>query len=325
MEAKRQKFDTRIVQGGKVYLLAEECACALGYESAEVFIEKNKSLIKETAKMPALLSEDDYNILLVENEEAFIRQWHIEVTRIDSLRIHTEDEMAIYPLKIMFAKELFEYKAKEKGCADIEEYIWKYDFPEEEKKKLQDILRSRNLSSRYLKECEKLSQHITEHKDELKDNGLKFQAYTEITDSRIALNSFVVGQNIMHEIYIEEDVDGYSVNEKGELCIREYDYETGDYREVNNGRSIKERDFSLFSALENMVWVLQNQRIEDAGVDLLQCNESGTHLSISCGVAFKLLNSNMSRDIIIVDGIVEVEEETQIAGITDDKVFARLR
>lgn len=319
----RQEFKTRIVIEGKTYLLAEDCAHALEYGSQDEFVDDHRALIKEIPTLPPLLLEEDYNTLLMANKEAFARQWHIEVTRVDSMRIHTESQAAIYPLKYMVAKDLFEYKARENGCLTVEEYIEKYDLPEEQMKCLRDLVESRKLTEDYEKDRQNLSEFVAEYAEALKTNGLEVQVYTEISESRIALNPFFAGENVFHEIYLEDyEFEGFFVNQDGEFCVEEYDYHHGKTVSLNKGKSQKERDFREHTALENISWILRNQRIRDAGVDLLECNDPGTYIHISCGEAFRLLNPNMSRDTILFDGIVEVDEEVRITDFSEEGIIA---
>ena len=91
-----------------------------------------------------------------------------------------------------------------------------------------------------------------------------------------------------------------------DLIIPTYEYEKGDIVE-NYGHDPDMRDYSKFSALENIIHILKHKEIEDAGVDLMCCSVAGIDFYISQTVVIKLLNPNMYRDVILIDGDVAFE------------------
>lgn len=52
----------------------------------------------------------------------------------------------------------------------------------------------------------------------------------------------------------------------------------------------------------NILYLLTNKNVEDAGVDLMCCNAPGISFYISQAEVIKLFNPNMYRDIILIDG-----------------------
>ena len=66
---------------------------------------------------------------------------------------------------------------------------------------------------------------------------------------------------------------------------------------------VLESDFNtiLTSDIEAMK-KLKHKDVEDAGVDLLSCNAPGISFYISQAEVIKLLNPNMYRDIVLIDG-----------------------
>ena len=48
--------------------------------------------------------------------------------------------------------------------------------------------------------------------------------------------------------------------------------------------------------------IVKHKDVEDAGVDLLSCNAPGISFYISQAEVIKLLNPNMYRDIVLIDG-----------------------
>ena len=72
------------------------------------------------------------------------------------------------------------------------------------------------------------------------------------------------------------------------------------------------RDFSKYSTLENILYVLEHKEIEDAGVDLMCCHIPGGDFYISQTEVIKLFNPNMYRDIILIDGDISFDADKYI-------------
>jgi len=62
------------------------------------------------------------------------------------------------------------------------------------------------------------------------------------------------------------------------------------------------RDYIEYSCMENILYLIKHKDIEDAGVDLMSCNAPGISFYISQAEVIKLLNPNMYRDIVLIDG-----------------------
>ena len=58
-----------------------------------------------------------------------------------------------------------------------------------------------------------------------------------------------------------------------------------------------------------------DQKIDGAGVDLLECSEAGVKMYISQSEALKLLNPNMYRELLLVDGIVDFSCDSYLTKI----------
>ena len=59
----------------------------------------------------------------------------------------------------------------------------------------------------------------------------------------------------------------------GELIIPDYDLGEGKLVDVNYGADNSGRDYREHTALENILFLLCNRGIIDAGVDLLECSD----------------------------------------------------
>ena len=67
------------------------------------------------------------------------------------------------------------------------------------------------------------------------------------------------------------------------------------------------RDYREFSCLENILYLITHKEVEDVGVNLLSCNAPGISFYISQAEVIKLLNHNMYRDIILIDGDMDFD------------------
>ena len=302
-------FETRIAIKDKVYLLAEEAASALGYSSTAAFRAEYKNLIMKAEGLPEMISEEDYNYCLSGNPDAYSRLRHIEMTHVRTLRAETESEVAIYPLKLMMAEDWFRARAVAAGCISIQEYIYEFDYPEMVESRISELREIESFPERYFEELRYYNDPDRFDKDMMSESGLQIQYYTEIKGGRAALNAFLAGKGIFHEIHADDE---YYYDEmrvvNGELIIPDYDLGEGKIVDVNYGADNSGRDYREHTALENILFLLCNRRILDAGVDLLECSEPGINAYISCDVAFRLLNPNMFKELILIDGVADIEQ-----------------
>ena len=54
--------------------------------------------------------------------------------------------------------------------------------------------------------------------------------------------------------------------------------------------------------MENILYLIKHKDVEDAGVDLMSCNAPGISFYISQAEVIKILNPNMYRNIVLIDG-----------------------
>ena len=137
--------------------------------------------------------------------------------------------------------------------------------------------------------------------DVLDKNNLQIQQYIHINNGTPYSESFIVGQGIFFSVYD----DGYAFDklriENKDLIIPTYDYEEDDPNK-NYGHDPGLRDYREYSCLENILYLITHKDVEDAGVDLMSCNAPGISFYISQAEVIKLLNPNMYRDIVLIDG-----------------------
>ena len=299
-------FKTRIFYENKTYLLVSDAAMALGYKSTADFVGKYSELIVSIEQMPKLISETDFNWLLSNDAVSMEKLKHLEITQIDTLRLKTETHKSLYPLKVMFASEMFKRKALYAGLSTVEEYIEKVDYPSEicemikEMQKEKDVIRAYKEQILRLKDSKLIDFRLL---DKL---GLEIQNYTRIKEGRAYLESFIVGKGIFYMIYLEGDGDYTNLMvDNGELFLSEYDFTEDRFVQRKIGRDSSERDYRKFGVIENIIYVLMNKRIDDAGVDLLECSEAGVKMYISQSEVIKLFNPNLYRELLLMEGIVD--------------------
>ena len=303
---KIELFKTRIFYENKTYLLVSDAAMALGYKSTADFVGKYSELIVSIEQMPKLISETDFNWLLSNDAVSMEKLKHLEITQIDTLRMKTETHKSLYPLKVMFASEMFKRKALYAGLSTVEEYIEKVDYPSEicemvkEMQKEKDVIRAYKEQILRLKDSKLIDFRLL---DKL---GLEIQNYTRIKEGRAYLESFIVGKGIFYMIYLEGGGDYTNLMvDNGELFLSEYDFTEDRFVQRKIGRDSSERDYRKFGVIENIIYVLMNKRIDDAGVDLLECSEAGVKMYISQSEVIKLFNPNLYRELLLMEGIVD--------------------
>ena len=303
---KIELFKTRIFHENKTYLLVSDAAKALGYVSTADFMDKYSELIVIIEQMPKLISETDFNWLLSNDAVSMEKLKHLEITQIDTLRMKTETHKNLYPLKVMFASEMFKRKALYAGLSTVEEYIEKVDYPSEicemvkEMQKEKDVIRAYKEQILRLKDSKLIDFRLL---DKL---GLEIQNYTRIKEGRAYLESFIVGKGIFYMIYLEGGGDYTNLMvDNGELFLSEYDFTEDRFVQRKIGRDSSERDYRKFGVIENIIYVLMNKRIDDAGVDLLECSEAGVKMYISQSEVIKLFNPNLYRELLLMEGIVD--------------------
>ena len=100
--------------------------------------------------------------------------------------------------------------------------------------------------------------------------GLEIQDYTRIKEGRAYLESFIAGKGIFYMIYLDGDEDYTNLTVvNGELFLSEYDFAEDKFVQCKIGKDPSGRDYRKYGVIENILYVLMNKKIDDAGVDLL--------------------------------------------------------
>lgn len=297
-------FKTRIIIEDKVYLLAKDVRKAFGYKSIEQLQGEHPEIVKHIKGLPALVLESDFNTILSSDADAMKKLKHMEITRVETLRNNTEAIKSLYPLKLMVAGKMFENEAKIAGYRSTREYIEEVDLVTEIQNEKEKLISKKDLIECINHSREDLFELIDT--DVLQKNDLQIQHYIHIKDCTPYLESFIVGRGVFFSVYD----DGYSFDElrveNDDLIIPTYDYDSEEANK-NYGHDPELRDYREFSCLENILYLITHKEVEDVGVDLLSCNAPGISFYISQTEVIKLLNPNMYRDIILIDGDMDFD------------------
>ncbi len=325
------KFTTKIFHDNKVYLRLSDAAKALNYPQKQSFIDLHSDMITRIKGIGDCVLETDYNSLLVKDDNALSKQGHIEITKVDTLRSKIEIVTSMYPLKIAFGKGFFDLMARKHGCMSVEEYILKYDLPEEEQKCLKEIQEHRESNTYYKEEIEALFDKSKLDIDKLRQCGLDIEVMTQITSNgHMGLISYIVGEGVFLEFssYDYHEWDKISVDENGNILVPYFNYD--DHPEdgeqlINLSNVSIDRDFRSHSIMENLAWCIENLKVEsleDYEYDVFHYHSDTINFEISIELLVKMINPDAS-DTVYVDGIVGYEEEVYITDVDGQKVFGR--
>lgn len=108
-------FKIRIIINEEVFLLASDVKKAFGYKSVNLLRNEYPDVIKQVKGLPLLVSENDFNTILVSDRKVLSKYKHIEMTRVETLRSNTETIKSFYPLKLLVAGEWFKNHASATG------------------------------------------------------------------------------------------------------------------------------------------------------------------------------------------------------------------
>ena len=293
-------FNTRIIIDGKVYLLASDVRKAFKFKNIDELKAENSSIVKSISGLPQLVTEDDFNNILLGRPEIADELGHIEMTRVETLRTNTESIKSVYPLKLLFAGEMFKFEAQNRGYNTVEEYIDKIDFPKEIQQEKTKLISSNDLTVSIEESREKLKTLIDY--SVLEKYELDLKQYIHIKKCKPYLETFIVGRGIFFSVYDSDYAFDSLRVENGDLIIPTYDDYADKYEDHNYGHNSDMRDYRKCGTLESLIYVLNKEYIEDAGVDLMKCEAPGISFYISQTEVIKLFCPNIYRDVLLIDG-----------------------
>lgn len=328
---KETKFTTKIFHDNKVYLRLSDVTKALNYKTKQSFIDLHSGMITKIKGIGDCILETDYNSLLVKDDEALSKQGHIEITKIETLRSKINMVTGMYPLKLAFGKGYFDMMAKRHGCMSVEEYILKYDLPQEEQKCLKEIQEHRESNTYYKEEIAALYDKSKLDIDKLRQCGLDIQVMTQITsDGHMNLISYIVGKGVFIKFssYEYHEWDKISVDEKGNILVPYFNYDDHpeDGEQVINLSDVGiDRDFRNYGIVENLIWCIENLKVEsleDYEYDIFHYRSDTIDFEVGIELLVKMIKPD-SSDTVFVDGIVKFEEDVYITDFDSQKVFGR--
>ena len=328
---KEIKFATKVFHENKVYLTLSDVTKALNYATKQSFIDVHSDMITKIKGIGDCILETDYNSLLVKDKNALSKQGQIEVTKVDILRNKINMIISMYPLKFAFGKNYFDLMAKKHGCISVEEYILKYDLPEEEQKCLKEIREHRENNTCYKEEVSALYDESRLDIEKLRKYGLDVQVMTQITSNgHMNLIPYIVGKGVFIKFssYDYHEWDKISMDENGNVFVPYFNYD--DHPEegekiINLSNTDIDRDFRKYSVTENMAWCVENldvEALEDYEYEVFGCHSDVIDFEIGIELLVKMIHPDAS-DTVFVDGIVEFEEEVYITNFDGQKVFGR--
>lgn len=316
------KFTTKIFHENKVYLVLSDVVKALNYKTKKSFIDVYSDIIVKIKGIGDCVLETDYNSLLIKDDKALSKQKHIEITKIETLRSKIDMVISMYPLKFAFGKGYFDLMAKRHGCMSVEEYILKYDLPEEEQKCLKEIQEQRESNTYYKEEVQALYDISKLDIDKLRQCGLDVQVMTQITSNgHMDLISYIVGKGVFIRFSSYEycEWDKISVDEKGNVLVPYFNYDNHEEKErlINLSDVSTDRDFRNYGIAENLAWCIENLKVEsleDYEYDVFHYRSDTIDFEIGIELLVKMLKPD-SSDTVFVDGIVEFKEDVYITSI----------
>jgi hypothetical protein len=326
---KEIKFKTKIFYENKIYLTLSDVSKALNYPTKQSFIDAHNDIITKIKGIGECIPEIDYNSLLVKDDKALLKQKHIDITKVDTLRSKIEMVTSMYPLKLAFGKGYFDLMAKKHGCMSIEEYILKYDLPEEEQKCLKEIQEHRKSNTYYKEEVNALYDKTKLDIDKLRQCGLDVQVMTQITSNgRMKLISYIVGVGVFIEFssYDYHEWGNIGIDEKGDILVPYFNYD--DHPEdgeqiINLTNADIDRDFRKYSIMENLAWCIENlevESLEDYEHEVFGYHSDTVDFELNIELLVKMVKTD-SSNTVYVDGIVACEEDVYITDFDGQKVF----
>lgn len=325
------KITTKIFHDNKIYLKLSDVTKALNYKTKQSFVDAHGDMIIKIKGIGDCILETDYNSLLVKDDNALSRQKQIEITKVDTLRSKIEMVTSMYPLKLAFGKGYFDLMAKKHGCISVEEYILKYDLPQEEQKCLKEIQEHRESHTYYKEEVAALYDNSRLDIDKLRQRGLDAQVITQVTsDGHMNLISYIVGKGVFIKFssYEYHEWDKISIDEKGNVLVPYFNYddhpEEGEQM-INLSDTTIDRDFRKYSITENLAWCIENLKVEsleDYEYEVFGCHSDTIDFEIGIELLIKMIKPDSSNTVYI-DGIVDCEEEVYITDVDGQEVFGR--
>ena len=296
-------FKNRILSEGKVYLLLSDCAEVL---------EADVDLIKNCTDN--IIKIDPFGECITENEFNYILTHHfpdscasIQLTNYDTLDLKLKEIVKLYPLKRMFAEDIFKRKSEYFNLS-VEKYIEKIDFPEEVDREIEKLNIKYDIKKRIDKYRQEIEQGIKDTNNIPSEKyGVELQHLSIIEKGKIFIQSYYVGDGIFWSImpeYMMDDIwEDSKILEDGTIYVPSVDYGEGHFTWT---KDIK-RDFRQYSVLDNILYCLYNIDAEDEWTDYVELRKGGVNIEISKTFLMKLINPRNCSNIYYMEGIPDID------------------
>lgn len=324
------KFNTKIIHNNNIYLRVSDVAKVFHLKITE-FKELHPDMVEKIPSCGECINEMRFNQLLSNDSYAMKNQGQLEITKVESLRAKTASVINFQPFKILLGRSMLQRLADMNGCKSIEEYITKYELPEEMNKALRELLQTSKRNTDYTKMVD-YTFHKTDRFDieKIRSFGLNVQVLTSIkSDGRMDLDVFVVGKGVFYRITNYGDYeqwDNLYADSNGDLILPLYDYDSKNPEEIeiNLSQSGIDRDFREYTVIENMVWCIKNllvTGIEDYEYEVIGCDLYTIKFSVSIELLIKMIRPD-AVSTLFVDKVVDIDDECYLTDVKDMKVFS---
>lgn len=330
MANKTVKFNTKIINGGKVYLKVSDVAKALGYSKAQDFINEHSQLVEKISGVQCV-KETDYNDLLSQNESALQKQGQIEITKIETLRSKVDSVMGFQGLKLLLARDFLQMMADRTGCASKEEYIVTHEIPAEKRKALQELIQNGQSNSNYLKMVEYLHDKERLDIEKLHSFGLDVQYLVSIDCcGKVDIDAFVVGHGVFCHLTDLGDYaawDELYIDENGDKILPFYNSDAKNPEDkeqlINLSNPDVDYDFRQCNVVENMIWCIENlnvEALEDYEFAVFSYFDGVIDFDMSIELLAKIIKPD-AVSTIYTDKLIDLETGLYMTNFDSEKVF----
>lgn len=328
MANKTVKFNTKIINDGKVYLKVSDVAKALGYHKTQDFINQHHSLVVRISGV-LCIRETDFNDLLSQNESALHNQGQIEITKIETLRSKVDSVMGFQGLKLLLARDFLQMMANRTGCASKEEYIIKHEIPAEKRKALQELMKNGKSNSDYQNMIEYLHDKERLDIEKLHSFGLDVQYLVSIEcDGRVDIDAYIAGHGVFCHT---TDFGDYAVwndmyiDENGDVILPycNYDAQNPEKELINLSKPDVDHDFRKGNVVENMIWCIQNldvTALEDYEYSVFGYFDFTINFDMGVELFVKIIKQD-AVSTIYTDKLIDLETGLYLTEFDSEKVF----
>ena len=298
---KKNLFKKRLLMDGKVYLFLDDCADILG---TDITVLRNICSNIVFTMFGECITEDDFNFIFDEYfpEASAVMQF----TTFETLDIKAGELIRMYPMKRLFAEDMFMLKASTLGLT-IEQYIETIDFPTELEKERSKMELCNDIGGQISKYKQLVDESVHAVSNiPFEKYGLEFRHVSILDKGRIHFKTFYVGDGVFRDVQL--DLIGGEIWEEAELrddglFVPSFDYSDGGFL---LGNTVK-RDFRQYSVYENILYCLDTIPSVDEWSDYIEIRDGGVSFSLSKTFLMKLLNRESCPSVYYFDGIPDIE------------------